>query len=133
MTLRDEADYKGEQLTLYSFRHRYAKGMHAANVSIATGLGWAEVTTNRWLLVSPPSAAEITTTSGRTSCRLESCALVPPSRLSKLLTVHQLPRKKVGTPVASMLKTIGELLKPKPNALSALRDWFRSSATGTPI
>ena len=24
-----------KQLTLYSFRHRYAKGMHAANVPIA--------------------------------------------------------------------------------------------------
>ena len=30
-----------------------------------------------------------------------------------------MPRKKVGTPVASMLKTTGELSKPKPSALSA--------------
>ena len=35
MTLRDEADHQAEQLTPYSFRHRYAKGMHAANVPIA--------------------------------------------------------------------------------------------------
>ena len=35
MTLRDEAEHQGEQLTPYSFRHRYAKGMHAANVPIA--------------------------------------------------------------------------------------------------
>ena len=35
MRLRDEAEHQGEQLTPYSFRHRYAKGMHAANVPIA--------------------------------------------------------------------------------------------------
>ena len=35
MMLRDEAQHQGEQLTPYSFRHRYAKGMHAANVPIA--------------------------------------------------------------------------------------------------
>ena len=35
MTLRDEAKQSGEQLTLYSFRHRFAKGMHAAHVPIA--------------------------------------------------------------------------------------------------
>ena len=35
MTLRDEADHQAEKLTPYSFRHRYAKGMHAANVPIA--------------------------------------------------------------------------------------------------
>ena len=35
MTLRDEAKQSGEQLTLYSFRHRFAKGMHAANIPIA--------------------------------------------------------------------------------------------------
>ena len=35
MTLRDEAEHQGEQLTPYSFRHRYAKGMHAANIPIA--------------------------------------------------------------------------------------------------
>ena len=28
-------DHQAEQLTPYSFRHRYAKGMHAANVPIA--------------------------------------------------------------------------------------------------
>ena len=35
MMLRDEAQHQGEQLTPYSFRHRYAKGMHSANVPIA--------------------------------------------------------------------------------------------------
>ena len=35
MALRDEAKHQGEQLTPYSFRHRYAKGMHAANVPLA--------------------------------------------------------------------------------------------------
>ena len=35
MTLRDEAEHQGEQVTPYSFRHRYAKGMHSANVPIA--------------------------------------------------------------------------------------------------
>ena len=29
------AKRQGEQLTPYSFRHRYAKGMHAANIPIA--------------------------------------------------------------------------------------------------
>ena len=35
MSLRDAAEHPGEQLTPYSFRHRYAKGMHAANIPIA--------------------------------------------------------------------------------------------------
>ena len=35
MTLRDEAGHQGEQLTPYSFRHRYANWMHAANVPIS--------------------------------------------------------------------------------------------------
>ena len=35
MALRGEAERLGEQLTSYSFRHRYAKGMHAANIPIA--------------------------------------------------------------------------------------------------
>ena len=36
MELRDEAEYQGEQLTSYSFRHRYVKeGMHPSNVPIA--------------------------------------------------------------------------------------------------
>ena len=30
-----DAKRQGEQLTPYSFRHRYAKGMHAANIPIA--------------------------------------------------------------------------------------------------
>ena len=35
MALRDDAKKQGEQLTPYSFRHRFAKGMHAANIPIA--------------------------------------------------------------------------------------------------
>ena len=35
MALRDDAKRQGEQLTPYSFRHRYAKRMHAANIPIA--------------------------------------------------------------------------------------------------
>ena len=35
MMLKNEAQKLGEQLTPYSFRHRYAKGMHAANIPIA--------------------------------------------------------------------------------------------------
>ena len=35
MMLLDKAVHQGEQSTPYSFRHRYAKEMHAANVSIA--------------------------------------------------------------------------------------------------
>ena len=35
MALRDEAEHQGEQLTPYSFRHRYAKATHAANVPLA--------------------------------------------------------------------------------------------------
>ena len=30
-----DAKRQGEQLTPYSFRHRYAKGMHASNIPIA--------------------------------------------------------------------------------------------------
>ena len=35
MALREEAEHQGEQLTPYSFRHRYAKEMHANNIPIA--------------------------------------------------------------------------------------------------
>ena len=35
MQLREDAEQLGEQLTPYSFRHRYAKAMHAANIPIA--------------------------------------------------------------------------------------------------
>ena len=35
MTLRDKAEHQGEQLTPYSFRHRYAKQAHAAVPRIA--------------------------------------------------------------------------------------------------
>ena len=32
MEFRDEAEHNDEQLTPYSFRHRYAKGSHADNL-----------------------------------------------------------------------------------------------------
>ena len=35
MALRDEAKHQGEQLTPYSFRHRYAKQAHAARLAVA--------------------------------------------------------------------------------------------------
>ena len=35
MEFRDEVEHNDEQLTPYSFRHRYAKGMHAANLPLA--------------------------------------------------------------------------------------------------
>jgi len=35
MALRDEAEHNGEQLTPYSFRHRYAKQAHAARLAVA--------------------------------------------------------------------------------------------------
>ena len=39
LSMREDAKSKGEQLTPYSFRHRYAKGMHAANVPTTTIAG----------------------------------------------------------------------------------------------
>ena len=35
MEFRDEAEHNDEQLMPYSFRHRYAKEMHAANLPLA--------------------------------------------------------------------------------------------------
>jgi len=35
MALRDEAEHQGEQLTTYSFRHRYAKQAHVARLAVA--------------------------------------------------------------------------------------------------
>ena len=35
MMLPDDAYQQGEQLTTYSFRHRYAKGIHVNNIPIA--------------------------------------------------------------------------------------------------
>ena len=35
LSMREDAKRQGEQLTPYSFRHRYAKWMHAANIPIA--------------------------------------------------------------------------------------------------
>ena len=34
-SVRAVVEHQGEKLTTYSFRHRYAKGMHSANVPIA--------------------------------------------------------------------------------------------------
>ena len=35
LSMREDAKQQGEQLTPYSFLHRYAKGIHAANIPIA--------------------------------------------------------------------------------------------------
>ena len=35
LSMCEDAKQQGEQLTPYSFRHRYAKGLHAANIPIA--------------------------------------------------------------------------------------------------
>ena len=35
LSMSEDAKRHGEQLTPYSFRHRYAKGLHAANITIA--------------------------------------------------------------------------------------------------
>ena len=35
MALRDEAKHQGEQLTPYSFHHRYEKQAHAARLAVA--------------------------------------------------------------------------------------------------
>ena len=35
MALRDEAEHQGEELTPYSFRHRYSKQSHAARLPVS--------------------------------------------------------------------------------------------------
>ena len=63
MTLRDEAEHQGEQLTPYSLRHRYAKGMHAANVPIANiceAMGYTiEVHLKSYARFKPNATADI--------------------------------------------------------------------------
>ncbi|MDC3049001.1 site-specific integrase [Synechococcus sp. AH-736-A19] len=63
MRLRDEAEHQGEQLTPYSLRHRYAKGMHAANVPIANiceAMGHTiEVHLKSYALFKPNETADI--------------------------------------------------------------------------
>ena len=63
MALRDEAEHNGEQLTPYSFRHRYAKGMHAANLplaNIAEAMGHTiEVHLGSYARFKPNSTADI--------------------------------------------------------------------------
>jgi integrase len=63
MALRDEAEHNGEQLTPYSFRHRYAKGMHAANLplaNIAEAMGHTiEVHLKSYARFKPNATAEL--------------------------------------------------------------------------
>jgi integrase len=63
MALREEAEHNGEQLTPYSFRHRYAKGMHAANLplaNIAEAMGHTiEVHLKSYARFKPNATAEL--------------------------------------------------------------------------
>ena len=63
MALRVEAQHNGEQLTPYSFRHRYAKGMHAANLplaNIAEAMGHTiEVHLKSYARFKPNATAEL--------------------------------------------------------------------------
>ena len=63
MEFRDEAEHYDEQLTPYSFRHRYAKGMHAANlplVNIAEDMGHTiEVHLKSYARFKPNATAEL--------------------------------------------------------------------------
>ena len=63
MEFRDEAEHNGEQLTPYSFRHRYAKGMHAANLplaNIAEAMGHTiEVHLKSYARFKPNATAEL--------------------------------------------------------------------------
>ena len=63
MEFRDEAEHNDEQLTLYSFRHRYAKGMHAANLplaNIAEAMGHTiEVHLKSYARFKPNATAEL--------------------------------------------------------------------------
>ena len=62
-SLRDEADRLGEQLTTYSFRHRYAKEMHAAAIpisNIAEAMGHTiEVHLGSYARFKPNATAEL--------------------------------------------------------------------------
>ena len=63
MALREDAEHNGEQLTPYSFRHRYAKGMHAANLplaNIAEAMGHTiEVHLKSYARFKPNATAEL--------------------------------------------------------------------------
>ena len=63
MEFRDEAERNDEQLTPYSFRHRYAKGMHAANLplaNIAEAMGHTiEVHLKSYARFKPNATAEL--------------------------------------------------------------------------
>ena len=63
MALREEAEHNGKQLTPYSFRHRYAKGMHAANLplaNIAEAMGHTiEVHLKSYARFKPNATAEL--------------------------------------------------------------------------
>ena len=63
MEFRDEAEHNDEQLTPYSFRHRYAKGMHAANLpqaNIAVAMGHTiEVHLKSYAKFKPNAIAEL--------------------------------------------------------------------------
>ena len=63
MEFRDEAEHNYEQLTPYSFRHRYAKGMHAANLplaNIAEAMGHTiEVHLKSYARFKPNATAEL--------------------------------------------------------------------------
>ena len=63
MEFRDEAEHNDEQLKPYSFRHRYAKGMHAANfplANIAEAMGHTiEVHLKSYARFKPNATAEL--------------------------------------------------------------------------
>ena len=63
MEFRDEAEHNDEQLTPYLFRHRYAKGMHAANLplaNIAEAMGHTiEVHLKSYARFKPNATAEL--------------------------------------------------------------------------
>ena len=63
MEFRDEAEHNDEQLTPYSFRHRYAKGMHAVNLplaNIAEAMGHTiEVHLKSYARFKPNATAEL--------------------------------------------------------------------------
>ena len=84
MTLRDEAEHQGEQLTPYSFRHRYAKGMHAANVPISNiceAMGNTIEVTSRATPGSNPTQL-LTSWQQSTSCFLGEASLIRQTRLA---------------------------------------------------
>ena len=63
MALRADAEHLGEHLTPYSFRHRYAKGMHAAGLplpNIAEAMGHSiEVHLKSYARFKPDATAEL--------------------------------------------------------------------------